>query len=369
LIFLAWVILSSIFFGSYAIYFLYLKTYANRPWNLKIDQEFHPHISILIPAHNEEENIVTKLEDVSSTRYPREKIEIILVDDASTDGTLNKTYEFIKSHPEAPIKIVKQKVWKGKSSALNEALKIVVNDIVIVTDADSTWSEDILYKALPYLADPQIGALTGRVKPRNIDQNWVTKAEDDYLDLISLVRLGESKIHSTIRFEGCFCAYKKKSFVEFDTKSGADDSGTALNITQNKFRTILVPEAVTLIDVPHDLKQRIRTKARRATHLTELWIKCLKLLLKGQLSLPKRIAMPELIISIVNPIIFICLIFVTIIMMMTNPIFLISVIIGLILVSLSTKARSYAFEGILDHFILFYSLILYGSRKKIMAWE
>jgi cellulose synthase/poly-beta-1,6-N-acetylglucosamine synthase-like glycosyltransferase len=240
---------------------------------------------------------------------------------------------------------------------------------VIVTDADASWSSDILLKALPYLSDPKVGAITGRVTPSNIDSNWVTKAEDKYLGLMSMVRLGESKIHSTIRFEGCFCAFKKNSFDEFDTKSGADDSGTALKVIQNKYRAILVPEAETFVDAPHSFTLRVKTKIRRATHLTELWFQCLRLFLKGHLFMPKRLFIPELMISIFNPIAFVILTCISLMIIIKNPIFFIPSILGLLIIFLTPKVRGFAAEGILDQFILFYSIILFIFNKKVKAWD
>jgi len=369
LIFELWITLSILFFGTYFTYFVYLKSHASKPWNIQIDRNYQPTVSILIPAHNEERNITSKMENVMKIDYPKDNTEIVLVDDASTDGTLNEAYDFVNTHPDFPLKIVKQTLWKGKSTALNEALKTITHDIVIVTDADASWSSDILLKALPYLSDPKVGAITGRVTPSNIDSNWVTKAEDNYLGLMSMVRLGESKIHSTIRFEGCFCAFKRNSFDEFDTKSGADDSGTALKVIQNNFRAILVPEAVTFVDAPHNLKLRVRTKLRRATHLTELWFHCLVLFIRGSLVMPKRLSVPEILISIFNPIIFILLTCISLIIIIKYPLFIFPTFLVLLIVILIPKIRNFSFEVVLDQFILFYSIILFILKRKIIAWD
>lgn len=364
-----WLLFFAVFAGSYSIYFGYLKLYASKQWGLKTDAQFCPNITILVPAHNEEKVIKTKLKNLAEVFYPKDRMEIILIDDASTDQTLVKAYDFIKNHPELPVKVLKQNPRKGKASALNMGLEASSKDIVVMTDADSFWPPKILRKALPYMSDPKVGAITGHGMAANFGESWVTRTEESYLSLMKLIRLGESKIHSTIRFEGCFCVFKKNAFDKFDDESGADDSGTALRVVQNSFRAILVPEVYAFSDVPNKLWNRIKVKTRRAVHLNGLWFQCLKLLLKGHLMLPKRIAIPEIFIAIFNPIIFVGLSCVTLILIAFHPIALIPLIIGFCVVGLIPKVRNCLVQGILDQFILFYSIILCARKKKIVAWD
>ena len=266
-----WFILLSIFVGSYVIYFSFLKYSAEKDWTFKINTNYTPNITILVPAYNEEKNIYQKLENLQDLDYPQEKMEIIIIDDASTDQTLKKVYEYINTHQEFPITIFEQNPRAGKASALNKGLNISSNNIIVVTDADSLCPKDILRKAIPYVSAPEIGALTGRGVVNQLEESWATKSEESYLDFINLLRLGESKIHSTIRFEGCFCIFKKDAFSQFDDETGADDSGTALRVIQNGYRAILVPDVFAYIESPVEFTNRIKVKMRRAIHLNGLW--------------------------------------------------------------------------------------------------
>lgn len=361
--------LFAVFAGSYAVYFAYLRYYANKGWRLNIDPEFSPRVTILVPARNEEKVIQAKLENLAEVSYPREKMEVILIDDASTDRTLEKARDYVENHPDLPVKILNQSERRGKAGALNKGLEVSSNDFVIMTDADSFWPSDILQKALPYMSDPTVGAMTGRGIALNPKDSWVIRAEKGYLGFMSLLRLGESKIHSTIRFEGSFCVFKKTAFNRFDSESGADDSGTALQVIQNNYRAIFVPEVYGLSEFPDKFTSRTRVKIRRAVHLTGLWFHCLKLLLKRRLVLPKRIAVPEIFLFIFNPIIFVALVFATLGLVIYYPLSLIPLILGLCLMSLIPRVRSYLIPGILDQFILFYSIALNANKKKILAWE
>lgn len=366
-----WATLLSVFIGSYLLYFLYLRHRAKGSWGLETDSQFRPPVTILVPAFNEEKNILSRLENLKAVSYPKDKMEVILIDDASTDQTLAKAEEFVKKNPDLQVKILHQINRQGKAKGLNAALGACAhaNGIVVVTDADVIWPADILSKALPYMADSTIGALSGVAQLKNPEQSWVTNAEKNYLGMMSVWRLGESKIHSTIRFEGCFCAFKRNSFQEFDSESGADDSGTALRIIQNGYRAILVPEARMQAEMPFKTRERARAKIRRAVHLTGLWTQCLRLLVKKRLKLPKKIAIPEILLSLFMPFIFVALVFLTFLSLVYYPIPISLFLAALCLVGLVPRARNLLVQAILDQFILCYAVLLYANRKKFVVWE
>ena len=359
----------SIFVGTYLTYFAYIKRYIGKSWNVKVDESFEPEISILVPVHNEEENIELKLENIRNVSYPKNKMEIIVVDDASNDNTVQKVHIFMQKNPDLNIKLVKQNPRVGKSVALNKALSVSTKSILIVSDADTRWPPDILRKVLPFLGDPRIGAITGRGINVNIKASWVTRAEESYLRLANFVRLGESKIHSTIRFEGGFCAYKRNAFDIFDCETGSDDSGTALKVVSGGYRSIMVPEAVFYTIFPPSFLAKFKIKLRRANQLIGLWIKCLKLLLKRRLSLPKRIAIPEITLFIFDPIILLISIFSGIALIVLNPLSPLSLAVIFSVLGLIIFARHIFIELITNNVILLSALMTYIFGRRYVAWE
>ncbi len=325
-------------------------------------------MTVLVPMHNEEEFISAKLANLMETDYPREKIEVIVIDDGSTDDSILIVRDFIREKPDFSIRLIKQSPNKGKATALNIGLKNASHDVVVTTDADSIWPTDTLKKVVPYLADPNLGAITGFSKLRQSQKSWVAKGEKSYLGLMSLVRLGESKIHSTLRFEGCLALFKRDAFDEFDWQSGADDSGTALKVIQNNRRAIFIPEAYMYADVPNSYRKKLTIKKRRAIHLMGLWFNCLGLMFKGRLRLPKKIAIPEIMLFVLNPILFMGIIVSTIALVFANPIAILPLGI-LVLAMLLPSLRSYFLEGILDQFILFNAILFCARKGKITKWK
>lgn len=366
---LVFLFFSSIFFGTYLAYYLYISKYVGKPWNIQVNMAFEPEISILVPTHNEEMNIESKLENIRGVWYPKEKLEIIVADDASDDGTVDKVEDFIHRHSNLTIKLVKQNHRAGKSATLNKALLVSAKPIVVVSDADTTWPQDVLRKALPFLADPAVGAVTGRGVNLNAGESWVTKAEESYLQLANFVRLGESKIHSTIRFEGGFCAYKRDAFDTFDCETGSDDSGTALKVVSNGYRSIMVPDLVFYNSFPSSLSTKFRIKLRRANQLIGLWTKCLKLMARGKLSLPKRIALPEIVLFIFNPIVFLILVASGIALVILNPLSPLSLLIIFSVLVLLVLARRDFVEFFISNVILAVGLVTYLFGRRYIAWR
>jgi cellulose synthase/poly-beta-1,6-N-acetylglucosamine synthase-like glycosyltransferase len=355
--------------GSYGSYFVFLRGKSKAPWGLSVDPKFEPSITVLVPAFNEEKFIYSKLENLRDVDYPKSKMDIVLIDDASSDATVSHAESFIKLNPAMKIRILRQPIRQGKANGLNLALKDSSNNLIVVTDADTFWPADILSKSLPYMSDETIGAISGIAQARNITKNWVTSAEKNYLNMMSYWRLGESKVSSTIRFEGCFCVFRKSAFTEFDSKSGADDSGTALAVIQNGYRAILVPEAKMEADMPSAFSQRFSGKTRRAVHLTGLWVQCTKLLFRGRLKLPLRIALPEIILSLIMPFVFAGIVILTFVLLFFYSVFVVILLVALGLASLLPKIGTFVVQGISDQFVLIYAIFLYSANKRFVVWN
>jgi cellulose synthase/poly-beta-1,6-N-acetylglucosamine synthase-like glycosyltransferase len=350
-------------------YYLYLLYTSKKPWQLAINEKHSPGISIIIPARNEEKVIGLKLINLNRVIYPKDKIQVILIDDASTDKTVEKVYEFAKNHSELDLEVISGKTRVGKSAGLNIALSKVKNDIVIVSDADTFWSNDILIRALPFLSDPSIGAVSGRQILMGSEQSLLTGTEKVYLDLTyGVIKLGESKIHSTVIFHGLFSAYKKRFLSAFNMET--DDSGTALDIVQQGARTIYVPGAQCYELPPLTWRGKIGTKVRRATQLVGIYARCFELLFRRRLKLPLRIALPEIFIYLVNPILFVPLLTFVALFFFFQP-FLFVYALGalVVLLVLSSKFRLIVAEALQDYCILFVAVFTYALGWRFVTWN
>ena len=297
----AWFCLGVICLGAPLLYFTYMRRKVSKPWNLKTDPHYAPSVSIIIPTYNEEKTIQHKLQNLEHLDYPKSSIQVIVVDSASTDSTLEEIKEYGKRNSRLEIVTIKENERRGKSKALNLALQHTRGEIIVVSDADCFWPSKILRQSLPYLANSSIGAVAGQEKLLNPEQSWVTRTEDLYRDQAFKIQLGESKFYSTVHFEGGFGAYRREALDQFDVETGSDDSGTALNLIQKGLRTIVLPEAVFYTFFPPSWKGKLTIKIRRAKQFVRIWCKCLRLMVRGQLALAKRIFAPQAFLLLINP--------------------------------------------------------------------
>ena len=154
---------------------------------------YQPNVSVLIPARNEENVIGRVLQRMTELTYPREKLEVIVIDDGSTDRTSEISEEFAEEHEY--IKVVHRDVedgGKGKSAALNYGLKRATGEIVYCFDADYYPQRDILEKLTAYFIDREVGAVQGRVTVLNEPNTLVTR-------LVALERIGGYRVDQLAR--------------------------------------------------------------------------------------------------------------------------------------------------------------------------
>ncbi|MCW4022606.1 MAG: glycosyltransferase family 2 protein [archaeon] len=129
-----------------------------------------PMVTIVVPAHNEEKVIERCLEAVLEIDYP--KLEVIVVDDASTD----KTYQLASNYRTKGIKVIHREKAGGKSGALNTGILIANGEIIITCDADSMIARGALKKIVIRFQDLSVSAVAGNVKVLN-RTNLITKCQ------------------------------------------------------------------------------------------------------------------------------------------------------------------------------------------------
>jgi len=360
-----WFIFCFLSFGVLGFHFVLMRKAARKPWRLRIDKNYMPKVSILVPTYNESDVIRFKLENLSKIDYPRDLTQIIVVDSNSDDGTVNIVNDSVKQHPEIDVEVLVEGERRGKSAALNTALKHCEGDVVIVSDADCFWPSDILRKALPFLADPSVGAISGPKILLNPKQSWVTKTEDSYLDSMNLMKLGESKVGSTLFFEGGFSAYKREVLGSFDPYStGSDDCGTIITLAEKKRRAIFVSEARFYSAFPMSWREKVGIKMRRANQLVRVLWRYVCLLLRGRITVSKRVVVQGILTYVLGPVMFIALVAMTILLLLSFPYFAL-----IFLVFLIPKVRFYLFEVVQNYLVLFLSIFSVAFNKKFVVWS
>ena len=251
---------------TYGLYATFTYVYGRRsPPPVKKDYSYMPRVSIVIPTYNEEKIIQPKLENILSSTYPLEKIEVIIVD-CSTDRTpdIVRNFQFLYSN----IKLVREQFRGGIARALNKAFNLAGGEIIVKTDCDSILAKDSISHLVANFADPKVGAATGKQVVLNKE-----KTEENYRFMQSRIQIAETMLDSTMISHGPLCAFRKTLITEINPKSLADDSELALQVRKQGYKAIYDPQAIFYEASPETFIGRRRQKDRRAQGLVSLLIR------------------------------------------------------------------------------------------------
>jgi cellulose synthase/poly-beta-1,6-N-acetylglucosamine synthase-like glycosyltransferase len=225
-----------------------------------LNYSYQPFVTILVPTYNEEKNIWGRIENLRDLNYPKDKYEVIVVDSGSEDNTREIVKEALNRIEEPKLRLITEKERKGKASAINFGKKHAKGDIILVTDANSVFEENVLKEMMPHFADPGIGAVGGRHILPNPGSS-ITSSNQFYLDIEYIMRCGESAIDSTCLFHGEINAWRK-DIVEADTEMLSEDLDMAIQIRRKGKKIEYEPRAIFYEPSPTNAEELIIQKRR-----------------------------------------------------------------------------------------------------------
>jgi glycosyltransferase involved in cell wall biosynthesis len=197
---------------------------------------WEPTVSVVIPTYDEADIVETKLADVLALDYPMEKVEVVIAD-ASDDATPEVVRAFFEGREAPTLTLLHDDERRGVAPALNEAFARAAGEVIFRTDADSTLAPDVLRAATETLADPEIGAVTGR----QTDVLGDSEVESDYRGILARLQALETRLDSTFIFHGPCFAFRREEFRPIPGDTIADDTATALAIRRAGKRVVMDP--------------------------------------------------------------------------------------------------------------------------------
>ena len=226
-------------------------------------------LTVLLPVWNEAAVMEKKLDNLAAQHLP---IHLLVVDSASTDGTLDVLNDWRARHPKAfaSVEVFRMEQRLGKTAAVVKALTHLgqhAEGLVCMTDADAMLERGCLQRMMQWFADPMIGAV-GAV-PNRIDAR---PDEEQHRAAWEAMRLAESMVDSTPFLEGSCMMWRPSCLAIDDLNPGAnaDDAQIATSVRCQGWRAIADPLA-TFIDVaPSTVEGQRRQKLRRAQGLQRL---------------------------------------------------------------------------------------------------
>lgn len=222
--------------------------------------EFQPLVSVLIPAYNEMDVIAYTVNSALESDYP--KLEVIVIDDGSTDGTAELLDEQFGRNPA--VRVIHQPN-QGKPAALSHALAEASSGILVTIDADTAVEPDAVSKLVRHFVNPKVGAVAGNVKVGN-RVSWLTRWQAlEYVTSQNLEKRAFDLLNCIPVVPGALSAWRAEAINEaggFSAETVAEDTDLTITIRRAGWDITYDEEAIGWTDAPETasalVKQRFR---------------------------------------------------------------------------------------------------------------
>jgi cellulose synthase/poly-beta-1,6-N-acetylglucosamine synthase-like glycosyltransferase len=218
-------------------------------------REIEPSVSVVVAAHNESDVIERRVRNLLDLDYPRERIEVVVASDASTDGT-DEVVERLAAE-DGRVKLVRCERG-GKVAAQNRGVGESTGEIVAFSDANALWQRDALRKLVRSFADPAVGYVTGRASYEAADG---TNREGAYWRFELWLRAQESRLGSVTAGNGPIYAVRRSDWVDVQPWCG-HDLGLPYLMVQRGRRAVYDSDAVSTEKPSRDIEDEYRRKVR-----------------------------------------------------------------------------------------------------------
>jgi len=210
-----------------------------------------PSVSLILAAHDEEASIVHWVRSTLAFDYPRERLEVVVVSDGSTDRTLEWA-------AKAGADLVFEVPRGGKVAALNAAVEKARGEVLAFSDANSTWESDALGRLVARFADPRIGYVCGQLR---LEGEGGENQEGLYWRYETAVRALESRLAGVTAGNGAINAVRREAYIALEPTRGQDIS-LPYELTKRGWRAVFEPGAVAREPMAATLGSEFRRKRR-----------------------------------------------------------------------------------------------------------
>lgn len=261
-----------------------IRDFRKRAKKLQVSCESFPlpSFSIIVPLKNEENVIDSMLTALSKLNYPEDKREIIIVEDGSTDKTLDICMSYVKDH--AGVKVLHRESSGGKPSALNYGLKYARGEIVAVFDADSIPDVNALTRVSAYFKDPKVAAVQGKTLSRNASKNMLTRfASYEEAVWCEVYLRGKDLLKLFVHLKGS-CQFIRRDVLMkvngFDENVLCEDMELSAKLLDNGYNIRYGSDVIAMQESPSNLKTLFRQRTRWLRGTMEVALKYGRLMTK-----------------------------------------------------------------------------------------
>ena len=233
-----------------------------------------PPITIIIPAHNEEKVIGQKLETLLQSKFPLDRIELLIGADNCKDQTSSIILSYQDRFPD--MTLIEFTERQGKINIVNKLVKKAKHEIIVMTDANVLFDPNTLNELVKHFKNQKIGLVDSRMEHFGLKETGISMAENGYISNEVQTKFGEGKIWGAMMgpFGGCF-AFRKDCFQPIPTHFLVDDFYLNMIILRQGYQCINEQNARVFEDVSNEswieFKRKIRISAGNFQNLSRFW--------------------------------------------------------------------------------------------------
>ncbi|ACH38793.1 glycosyltransferase, CESA-like subfamily [Citrifermentans bemidjiense Bem] len=221
------------------------------------DESYTPMVTLLVVAYNEAKVIEKKLLNSLELEYPSDRLRILVASDGSKDGT----DEIVSRFLDRGVELISFPGNRGKISALNDAMRQINSDIVVLSDANVYYMPNAIRKLVRNFADPEVGAVSGRVVLIN-DSLSYSAAEKSYYSIEHLIQELEGSLGALIGADGAMYAIRRQLFTPPSPDTILDDLVIAMGIARQGHLVMHEKEALgfeeNLLEIVGEFRRKVR---------------------------------------------------------------------------------------------------------------
>jgi cellulose synthase/poly-beta-1,6-N-acetylglucosamine synthase-like glycosyltransferase len=374
---------ASILLIVYALYFfMVLRTGKKAEFSERLSKiidasvapEDLPKVIVLVPAYNEEQTIYAKMKNISEFDYPHDLIEVLVLDDCSTDRTGELLKKALRDF-QLDGRILRNETRMGVNTSYNRALKQIDSEYILTTDADAVIPPESLLEATKIMLSlGDVGGVAARMVPVSNKNTTTTRTAVAYANSYNSMLNAESALFSTFPGSTSCMLMRRIAFSPISTSYGSSDGNISLGIIRAGYRFILASQIEYFEPISDNLMEQRRQKIRRATRLIQSTLLNREIMFNkqygvfGKIIFPLRFLMMTvcpllLLLSVVSYLVVACLV-------STIVFVVVALLAGLVLI-LGAKTDIKILNLIASFLIHQVYLVagLFLSRRKMAVWK
>lgn len=217
-----------------------------------------PEVTLLIAAYNEEQVVAPKMANTLALNYPSTLLRIVWVTDGSTDAT----NRLLEAYPQ--VRILFDPPRRGKSAALNRAMRHISTPLVVFTDANTMLGEESVMEIVRCFVDPAVGCVAGEKRIAQQQKQDATAGEGIYWRYESTLKTLDSRLYSAVGAAGELFAVRTDLYMELPDDTLLDDFVLSMKIAQRGYKIAYCKEAYAVESASADIGQEAKRKVRIA---------------------------------------------------------------------------------------------------------